>query len=66
MEPSWRTGVTGLYHDLRLSRPRTCTRYLLSMAKLDANMEAVSLRQSVQLQTKVLIRPGPSTGWWVG
>lgn len=30
--------------------------------KLDANMEAVILRQSVQLHTKVLTRPGP----WMG
>lgn len=30
--------------------------------KLEANMEAVILRQSVQLQRKVLIRPGA----WVG
>ena len=32
------------------------------MVKLDANIEAVILRQSVQLQTKVLTRPGPEVG----
>lgn len=30
--------------------------------KLEANMEAVTLRQSKQLQTKVLTRPGASVG----
>lgn len=28
-------------------------------------MDAVILRQSVQLQTKVSTRPGPWVGWWV-
>lgn len=30
--------------------------------KLDANMEAVTLRQSVQWHTKVLTKPGPDVG----
>lgn len=46
----------------RLSRPRRCLRWVSSTMKLDANMDAVILRQSVQLQTKVFTRPGP----WVG
>lgn len=33
------------------------------MVKFDENIDAVSLRQSVQLQTKVLTRPGPSVGY---
>lgn len=47
---------------VRFSWPRRCLRYLSSTVKLDANMEAVTLRQSAQLHTKVLMRPGP----WVG
>lgn len=47
---------------VRLARPRRCFRCVLATVKLDANMDAVILRQSEQLQTKVLIRPGP----WVG
>lgn len=33
------------------------------MMKLDANIEAVILRQSVQWQRKVSTRPGASVGW---
>ncbi len=33
--------------------------------KFEANMEAVILRQSEQLQTKVVTKPGlPGSGWW--
>lgn len=39
-----------------------CFRYVSSTVKFDANIDAVILRQSVQLQIKVLSRPGP----WVG
>jgi hypothetical protein len=31
--------------------------------KLEANMEAVILWQSEQLQTKESTKPGPSVGW---
>ena len=34
--------------------------------KLEANMDAVILRQSVQLQIKVSTRPGPWVGWELG
>ena len=34
--------------------------------KLEANMDAVILWQSVQLQTKELTRPGPWVGWELG
>lgn len=35
--------------------------------KLEANIEAVILRQSLQLQTKVSTRPGAVVGWlWEG
>lgn len=44
------------------SWPRTCVKYLSSMVKFDANIEAVTLRQSVQLQMNVLTKPG----FWVG
>ncbi len=44
------------------SWPRKCLRWLLAMLKLDANMDAVILWQSEQLQTNVLSRPGPSVG----
>ena len=37
-------------------------RYLSSIMKLEANIEAVILRQSVQLQTKVSTSPGPEVG----
>jgi len=37
-------------------------RYLSAMVKLDANIDAVILRQSAQLQTKVLTSPGPEVG----
>ena len=45
-----------------LSWPRTWTRCVLATEKLDANIEAVILRQSVQWQRKVLTRPGPEVG----
>ena len=48
---------------VRLARPRRCFRCVSATVKLDANMDAVILRQSAQLQTKVLIRPGPSVGF---
>ena len=32
--------------------------------KLDANIEAVTLRQSVQLQRNVSTRPSPDVGYW--
>jgi hypothetical protein len=34
--------------------------------KLEANIEAVILRQSLQLQTKVSTRPGEVVGCWFG
>lgn len=37
-------------------------RYASSMVKFDANIDAVILRQSVQWQTNVPTRPGPSVG----
>ncbi len=37
-------------------------RCVLRTLKPEENIEAVILRQSVQLQTKVLIRPGASVG----
>jgi len=45
-----------------LSWPRRCFKYLSSTVKLDANMEAVILRQSVQLQMKELTKPGGEVG----
>jgi len=39
-----------------------CFRWVSAMMKLEANMEAVILRQSVQLQRKVLTRPGLEVG----
>lgn len=49
--------------DFRLSLPRRCCRCSSAMMKLEANIEAVILRQSAQLQRKVPTRPGPSVGW---
>ena len=49
-------------YEFRLSRPRRWTRCVSAIMKLEANIEAVILRQSVQWQRKVLRRPGP----WVG
>lgn len=37
---------------------------MLATVKLDANIDAVILRQSEQLQTKVWTNPGPWVGWW--
>jgi len=48
---------------LRFSWPRMCVRYLSSMMKLEANIEAVILWQSAQLHTKEPTRPGPWVGW---
>lgn len=36
------------------------------MVKFVANMEAVSLWQSAQLQMKLPMKAGPWVGWWVG
>lgn len=47
----------------RFSRPRRCFRCVSAMMKLDANMDAVILWQSEQLQTKLSTRPGPSVGY---
>lgn len=47
---------------LRIFSPRTNLRNLSSMVKLVANILAVILRQSVQLQTNTPTRPGPSVG----
>lgn len=44
---------------LRLVRPRRCFRCESATVKLEANIDAVILRQSVQWQMNVLIRPGP-------
>lgn len=49
-------------YTVRFSRPRKCFRCVFATMKLEANMDAVILRQSVQLHTKVSIRPGPSVG----
>jgi hypothetical protein len=46
----------------KFSRSRKCFRCVAAMVKLEANIEAVILWQSVQLQTKVLSRPGPLVG----
>lgn len=54
--------MAALVQDLRLDCPRTWVRCEDSMVKLDANMDALSLRQSVQWQTKRFITPGPSVG----
>ena len=51
---------------LWLSRPRRCLRYVSSTVKLEANMDAVILWQSEQLQINVSSRPGPLVGWRVG
>ena len=48
------------------SLPRMCLKYSFLMAKFEANIDAVSFRQSVQLQTNVLTSPGPSTGFGKG
>jgi hypothetical protein len=45
-----------------LSRPRVCTVSDSLTMKLEANIEAVILRQSLQLQTKVSTRPGAVVG----
>lgn len=45
------------------SRPRVCVASEARTMKLDANMEAVILRQSAQEQTKVSTRPGAVVGW---
>jgi hypothetical protein len=47
----------------RLSRPRKCFKWGSRMVKLDANMDAVILRQSVQWQRVVLPKPGPCVGY---
>jgi hypothetical protein len=49
-------------YTVRFSRPRTCVRWVSAMVKLEANIDAVILRQSVQLQMNELTNPGP----WVG
>lgn len=46
-----------------LSRPRTCLVSEAKTVKLLANMLAVILRQSVQLQTKVPTKPGALVGY---
>jgi hypothetical protein len=48
---------------VRLSSPRTKRVCESSEVKLVANMEAETLRQSVQWQTKVPWRPGALRGW---
>lgn len=52
--------------DVSRSRPRRCARWASATVKLEANMEAVILWQSEQLQTKLLMRPGAWVGWWDG
>lgn len=47
----------------RFDSPRRCVRCVERMVKLDANMEAVILRQSVQWHTNVFLRPGASVGY---
>jgi hypothetical protein len=39
---------------------------VFSTVKFEANIEAVSLWQSKQLQMKVSTRPGPWVGWGIG
>jgi hypothetical protein len=46
-----------------LSRPRKCFKWGSRMVKLDANIDAVILQQSVQWQRVVLPRPGPCVGY---
>lgn len=46
----------------RLDSPRRCLRWEERTVKLEANMEAVILRQSVQLQMNVVTKPGPWRG----
>src|SRR6202035_283911 len=50
----------------RFSRPRRCFRCVSATVKLVANMDAVILWQSAQLQMKQPTRPGPWVGWGVG
>ena len=45
-----------------LSSPRKCLRCVSATTKLEANMEAVILRQSVQWQRNVSTRPSPEVG----
>lgn len=47
----------------RCSFPRTCLTLLSVTIKFEANMEAVILRQSVQLQMNVSTRSSPSVGF---
>lgn len=51
-------------HLVNLSSPRTCLRLLSLTVKFEQNMEALSLWQSLQLQTNVLSRSSPSTGYY--
>ena len=48
----------------RLDSPRIWVTWESATVMFEANIEAVILRQSVQLQTKVLMRPGLVVGWW--
>ena len=50
----------------KLSWPRRCFRCVSRTTKLDANIDAVILRQSVQLQTKLSVRPGACVGLGFG
>lgn len=45
-----------------LSSPRMCFRVLSLTVKFEQNIEELSLWQSLQLHTNVLMRPSPSTG----
>ncbi len=48
---------------LRFSRPLRCLTCSSLTMMLDANIDAVILRQSEQLQTNTSTRPGPSVGY---
>ena len=55
--------VLDCLNSVSFSRPRTYWMAASETMKLDAKLEAVILRQSVQLQMKVSTRSGPDVGW---